>query len=125
MMRTGIQFGGKDTKRSEAGYPNILQPPPERQGLHLGGCVEVGFAHVVAPVGRLQQPLEVVPLRPVLQLLAGLGLGLHFLVVTGDETDGDCNGISLVFRVAKEVRGMESDGETDLQEHSSMSRPVP
>ena len=115
--------GEKGTRRSEAGHPNILQPPPERQGLHLGGCVEVGFAHVVAPVGCLQQPLEVVPLRPVLQLMADLGLGLHFLVVTSDETDWNCN--QSVFRVTMEPRANKSDGTTDLQGHSSMSRPVP
>jgi hypothetical protein len=39
-------------------YEVNLQPSAKHQGLHLGSIVKVGLAHMVAPVGRLQQPFE-------------------------------------------------------------------
>lgn len=44
---------------------------------------------MIAPVGCLQQPLVVVPLRPVPALLAGVGLRFSILVRTGNNAERD------------------------------------
>jgi hypothetical protein len=72
--------------------------------LHLGSFVEVGLPDVIASVGRLEEPLEIVPLRPVAALLACFGLGFHFLVVTGDKTDRNCKIISLMTKTGRGER---------------------
>lgn len=77
-------------KSLEGGCPYVIQPPPEGQGLDLGCFVEIGLTDVIAPVGRLEQALVVVPLRPVAALLARFGQPLDFLVMTNNETEWHC-----------------------------------